>query len=188
MVNMGSAPAALPITDAGDASLAPACKARRASVMAMATIGLLCLCTYAPTIHQRSHYSDDFANRVAVERSNWWEACREYWSGHGFIRPLGLVAVYSCHQVLWDYPVAQQTIMLALCVIMCLLLYLLVLRLTGDAGVALAAGAMLAAWPSYTSMVVWVAGGLEMLPAYTTYLVALLLYLRHLGPPGSRRW
>ncbi|HUU85151.1 MAG TPA: hypothetical protein VM243_16750 [Phycisphaerae bacterium] len=161
---------------------------RRRSLPAIGAIALMCLCTYAPTIHQRAHYSDDFPNRLAVEQSNWWGACREYWSSHGLLRPLGLAAVLICQQALWEYPIAQQAVMLALCLTLCLLVYLFALRVTGDWGVALAAGAILAAWPSYTSMVVWVAGGLEMLPAYCTALAALLLYLRYLGSSRTRSW
>ena len=77
------------------------------TLLAVIAIALVCLCTYAPTIHLRSHYSDDFANRLAVEESNWWGACREYWGSHGLVRPLGLAAVLICQQALWDYPIAH---------------------------------------------------------------------------------
>lgn len=174
--------------EAGAPGSARARQGRRPGVLAAVAIALMCLCTYAPTIHLRSHYSDDYANRMAVERSNWWGACQQYWDIHGLLRPLGLAAVLLCQQGLWEYPVAQQAIMAVLCVLLCLLVYLFALRVTGDRSVALAAGAILAAWPSYTSMVVWVAGGLEMLPAYASYLAALLLYLRHVGSCGTCRW
>ena len=177
---------------AGEPSPVQGCWGRRASVPAMLAIALMCLCTYLPTVHQRSHYMDDYPNRMAVERGNVWGACLEYWAntgcGTGLVRPLGYVTIFSCQQWLWDYPVIQQAIMLAVCVAMCLLLYLVALRLTGDPGVALAAGAILAAWPSYTSVVVWVATGLQMLPAYATFLAALLLYLRHLSAIGTWKW
>ena len=156
--------------------------------LAIAAIVLLCLCTYGPTIHQRTHYSDDFPNRLAVERSNWWGACQEYWDDIGFIRPLGYVVVMSCQQWLWNYPLAQHSILLALTMVLCLMVYVFALRVTGHERAALAGGAILAAWSSYTSVVVWPATGLEMLPAYIALLAALCLYLRHLRSAVSRAW
>ena len=172
------------VAGGGDASGARVWARPRGVGLGVAAVVLLCVCAYGPTIHQRTHYSDDFPNRLAVERSNWWGACQEYWDYIGFIRPLGYVAVMSCQQWLWDYPLAQQSILLALCTT----LYLFALRVTGNRRAALAAGAILAAWSSYTSVVVWPATGLEMLPAYIALLAALLLYLGHLRSAGSRAW
>ncbi len=155
---------------------------------ALLLIAWLCLSVYGPTIQQRSHYSDDFPNRLAVERSGWWGACGEYWTAIGIVRPLGYVAIMACQQWLWDAPLVQQGLLVTLLVTLCGLVYAFARQLTGDSWTALVAAAMLAAWPSYTSVVVWVASGMQMLPAYIGLLAAMLLFLRHLRLARERRW
>ncbi|MCP4245923.1 MAG: cytochrome d ubiquinol oxidase subunit II [bacterium] len=153
----------------------------------MTAIVLLACCALAPTIHLRGHYSDDFPNRLVVEQSGCWGAWETYRAGAGWIRPLGYLALFATQQWLWDYPVAQQGLLLALNVALCLLTYAVATRLAGDRVAGLAAAAILAAWPSYTALTAWVAGGIQMLPAYVALLGALLLYLRHLEGPRSRK-
>ncbi|MCH7814882.1 MAG: hypothetical protein IID40_12780, partial [Planctomycetes bacterium] len=182
-VSIGHAEARAPVCAGGAFSAVRDMGGHRSAVT---VIVLLACCALAPTIHLRSHYSDDFPNRLAVQQSGCWGAWESYRASTGWIRPLGYLALFATQQWLWDYPVAQQGLLLALNVALCLLTYAVATRLAGDRLAGLAAAAILAAWPSYTALTAWVAGGIQMLPAYVALLGAMVLYLGHLAGAGSR--
>ena len=177
--------AALPATEM---TLSQSFSTTRWQRRAVFAVVLCCICTYLPTIYQRGLYSDDFPNRQVLSRHGIVGAIEFYEQRTGFLRPMGYWAIFATHQYLWDYPAAQQGLLLALHVAVCLLVLAVAKRLTGDLATALLAACWFAAWPSYTSMVVWVAGGMQMLPAWICFLAAILCYLWHLNQSTSRRW
>jgi len=162
-----------------DAASEPA-GARRGRFVGLIGVVLVALAGYAFTLDQRAHYGDDYALRAMVVKHGWLAGYRHYSEQWGAIRPLGVLDILAWHKWLWGWPAVQQTLMLAMHVLVCLLLYRFVKDLTGDLSVGVVAAAVFAAWHSYTAAVAWSSHGAEALPAALTLLASLLLYNRYL--------
>ncbi len=175
---------------------APACAGTRqgvryAGVKAGIAVFLIAVAGYACTSDQRTFYSDDYPLRALVAEHGWPAAYGPYFETWGAFRSLGGLSILGSFALLWDHPAIQHALLVLAFGIVCLLVWRLVWRLTGDSAVGVVAASIFGAWHSYTPVVSWTTSGSEMLPATICFLTGLLAYVRYLqheSAGAGRRW
>lgn len=152
---------------------------RRETIIALLAVCLIAVAGYAVTAAGRGFCSDDFALRKWFVEHGWLGAYGQYCQTLGINRPLGVLNILAWYGWLWSWPIAHQLLLTSLHAIVCILLFVLVRRLTADLVAAVTAAALFAAWHTATCVVVWTSAGGGLLPASAGLLLALILYLPH---------
>mgnify|MGYP000205164107 CR=1 FL=1 len=161
---------------------------RRDTLMAVLGVCLIAVAGYALTAAGRGFCSDDFALRKWFVEYGWLGAYAEYCRNLGINRPLGVLNILAWYGWLWPWPIAHQLLLTLLHAVVCILLFVLVRRLTADLVAAVTAAAIFAAWHTATCVVVWTSAGGGLLPASAGLLVALILYVRHCADHKETRY
>lgn len=169
--------AATPAARMDPAPASPIDTQRRDTLIAVLAVCLIAVTGYAVTAAGRGFCSDDFALRKWFVEHGWLGAYGQYCQTLGINRPLGVLNILAWYGWLWSWPIAHQLLLALLHGTVCILLFVLVRRLTADRLAAVTAAAVFAAWHTATCVVLWTSAGGGLLPASAGLLLALILYL-----------